>query len=297
MACGAALTASCPSCGTAAPAGARFCMACGTALAGAPAAHGPRRRRPRARSGARSRSCSPTSSGYTSVAERLDHETVKTLIERCLTRLRRGGGALRRARRQVHRRQRDGRVRRSRGARGRRRARGAGGVRDAGRDGRAQRRHLAPSSASSSRCASASTPARCSPAGSATPTRCSATPSTSPRGCSRLRRWGASLVGERTQRLSDKAIDYRELEPLELKGKAEPRGGMGGARIRRAGRPRRRRAARGAADRARRGAARLKGLFERVAAGARPAPGHVVGQAGVGKSRLLAELERTLGEG
>ena len=85
MACGTALTASCPSCGTAAPAGARFCMACGTALAGAPAATVPQ--------------ASATSeerrtvtvlfadlSGYTSVAERLDHETVKMLIERCLNR-------------------------------------------------------------------------------------------------------------------------------------------------------------------------------------------------------------------
>ena len=85
MACGSALTASCPSCGTQAPAGARFCMACGTALAGAP--------------GGTVSQASPTSeerrtvtvlfadlSGYTSVAERLDHETVKVLIERCLNR-------------------------------------------------------------------------------------------------------------------------------------------------------------------------------------------------------------------
>src|ERR1700736_1929487 len=88
MACGAPLARSCPTCGAEAPAGARFCMACGGSLdqAEAPAS-------------TPAKSATPSEerrtvtvlfadvSGYTSVAERLDHETVKALIERCLARV------------------------------------------------------------------------------------------------------------------------------------------------------------------------------------------------------------------
>ena len=89
MSCGASLARSCPQCGVEAPASARFCMACGATLDDAEAA---------AQAPATSTSTASTEqrrtvtvlfadlSGFTSVAERLDHETVKTLIERCLTR-------------------------------------------------------------------------------------------------------------------------------------------------------------------------------------------------------------------
>jgi class 3 adenylate cyclase/tetratricopeptide (TPR) repeat protein len=86
MACGASLARNCPSCGAAAPPQARFCIACGSALeegdadqAGALQAAPAEQRRTVTVLFA-------DLSGYTSVAERLDHEAVKALIERCLTR-------------------------------------------------------------------------------------------------------------------------------------------------------------------------------------------------------------------
>ena len=161
------------------PAGAAFCMSCGAALAAparpaaprrppapssaAPAARalgrrgGDRRRPARGRRGGSPRDAWSDGevpdaeerrtvtvlfadlSGYTAIAERLDPETVKALVERCLTRLGDGGRALRRPRRQVHRRQRDGGLRRAGRARGRPRARGARRARHAGGDGRDQR--------------------------------------------------------------------------------------------------------------------------------------------------------------
>ena len=64
-------------------------------------------------------------SGSTAVAERMDPEAVKALVDRAAMRLGQEVTAPRRNRRQVHRRQRDGDVRSARGARGRRRAGGA----------------------------------------------------------------------------------------------------------------------------------------------------------------------------
>src|SRR2546430_248227 len=92
MSCGASLAPNCPNCGAETPAGARFCMACGTALGeeqprGAVATQQPVQ--PPAESEER-RTVTvlfADLSGYTSVSERLDHETVKALTERCLTRL------------------------------------------------------------------------------------------------------------------------------------------------------------------------------------------------------------------
>ena len=91
MACGSALERRCPSCGEEAPAEARFCLACGSAA---------RRRRRRAR-----RAEVPAEerrqvtvlfadlSGYTAVAERMDPEAVKAMVERCLRRLGRRSSA------------------------------------------------------------------------------------------------------------------------------------------------------------------------------------------------------------
>ncbi len=88
MSCGKPLQRLCPSCGAQAPGGANFCGSCGTAL-------------PEGSASAPEPSSAPTDneerrmvtilfadlSGYTSISERLDHETVKALVERCLTRL------------------------------------------------------------------------------------------------------------------------------------------------------------------------------------------------------------------
>src|SRR6516165_455379 len=90
MACGSALARRCPSCGAEAPATAQFCMSCGAELSVAQPAH--------ARAAALERGeerrlvtvLFADLSGYTAVAERLDHETVKALVERCLTRLAHG---------------------------------------------------------------------------------------------------------------------------------------------------------------------------------------------------------------
>ena len=78
----------CRRCGVANPAVARFCMACGSPLAADPETDARGRSDPGA--GEERRLVTvlfADLSGYTSVAERLDHETVKVLVERCLTRL------------------------------------------------------------------------------------------------------------------------------------------------------------------------------------------------------------------
>src|SRR5919108_738204 len=103
MSCGAALERRCPSCGTPAPPEARFCMTCGSALdaeAGTVAPRGPAGAAapfPPAR-GPEAVSIPPEErrqvtvlfadlSGYTAFAERMDPETVKSLVDRALLRL------------------------------------------------------------------------------------------------------------------------------------------------------------------------------------------------------------------
>jgi adenylate cyclase len=88
MSCGKPLPRLCPNCGAEAPGGAKFCGSCGTALAdGSAPAAGP----PSAPADSEERRMVTVLfadlSGYTSISERLDHETVKALVERCLTRL------------------------------------------------------------------------------------------------------------------------------------------------------------------------------------------------------------------
>src|SRR5215218_8923548 len=83
MSCGAPLTQSCPSCGATAPPEARFCMSCGEPL-GEPAVR-PRERPPEERR--QVTVLFADLSGYTSVAERMDPEAVKALIDRVLLRL------------------------------------------------------------------------------------------------------------------------------------------------------------------------------------------------------------------
>src|ERR671923_146864 len=86
MSCGARLERRCPSCGTPAPPGARFCMNCGHGLDGpaaappAPAEALPEERR-------QVTVLFGDLSGYTAIAERMDPEAVKALVERALMRL------------------------------------------------------------------------------------------------------------------------------------------------------------------------------------------------------------------
>jgi class 3 adenylate cyclase/tetratricopeptide (TPR) repeat protein len=98
MSCGSALERRCGACGAAAPEGARFCMTCGAQLPGteSDAARDLDDRPPPAAvaSGSQAPDERRTAtvlfadlSGYTAIAETLDPESVKRLLERILTRL------------------------------------------------------------------------------------------------------------------------------------------------------------------------------------------------------------------
>jgi class 3 adenylate cyclase/tetratricopeptide (TPR) repeat protein len=112
---------------------------------------------------------------------------------------------------------------------------------------------------------------------------------------------GGIFVGERTQRATEAIVRYRRLEPLSLKGKAEPVPAWGAIELRAAESDERTRAD------GRRPAGRLVGreselaqletLFERVARDGATHLVTVVGQAGVGKTRLLQELAARLEQG
>src|SRR3954462_8763416 len=91
MACGTALARTCPNCGAEALPGARFCVECGTSLADpapAPAA-GPSPERPAQPPEERRRVAVLFAdlSGYTAVAESMDPEALHGLVDRCLRRL------------------------------------------------------------------------------------------------------------------------------------------------------------------------------------------------------------------
>ncbi|MCW3069453.1 MAG: hypothetical protein JWL67_2078 [Solirubrobacterales bacterium] len=106
---------------------------------------------------------------------------------------------------------------------------------------------------------------------------------------------GTITVGERTQRATSTVVEYEPLAPLSLKGKAEPVAAWRAIRMLEA--------RTGGARRARLEAplvgrddefAALSMLFSRVARNAAPHLVTVVGQAGVGKTRLLREFETWL---
>ena len=106
---------------------------------------------------------------------------------------------------------------------------------------------------------------------------------------------GTVIVGEITHRLTRAAIEYVELEPLTLKGKAEPVPAWEAVRA----------VVRGRAQRTSRDSSPLIGredetalmlsLFERVSAESRPHLVTVIAEAGVGKSRMLRELAARAG--
>ena len=108
---------------------------------------------------------------------------------------------------------------------------------------------------------------------------------------------GSVTVGERTMRATSDAVRYEPLEPARAEGQVRAGAGLGGARGDRRARPgaaRPRRASRRWWA-AREELATLAALYERVK---REGTAHLVtlvGEAGVGKSRLLRELERRLG--
>ncbi len=107
---------------------------------------------------------------------------------------------------------------------------------------------------------------------------------------------GSVTVGETTHRLTRGPIEYEELKPLSLKGKAEPVPAWEAVRL----------LVSGTAARGSRSAAPLIGredesslllsLFDRVVREGRPHLVTVIGQAGVGKTRLLREFATRLAE-
>jgi predicted ATPase/class 3 adenylate cyclase len=108
---------------------------------------------------------------------------------------------------------------------------------------------------------------------------------------------GSVTVGERTYTATLGSIEYRLLEPLRLKGKAElvPAWEATGVV---AAQPLPRRTALAESPLIGRGERLdlLESLYERVASQDRPHLVTVIGQAGVGKSRLLLEFRRRLSE-
>ncbi len=106
---------------------------------------------------------------------------------------------------------------------------------------------------------------------------------------------GTITVGERTQRATSGVVEYEPLEPLELKGKAEPVAawrviGLSEKHTGVARRSSREAPLVGREDEF----AALQMLLARVARNNGPHLATVFGQAGVGKTRLLREFERSL---
>jgi predicted ATPase/class 3 adenylate cyclase len=106
---------------------------------------------------------------------------------------------------------------------------------------------------------------------------------------------GSITVGERTMRATRGAVEYRELEPLELKGKSEPVKAWEAVGLVTAT-PRRLKAETAAAPFVGRAheLELLDSLYGRVVREGRAHLVTVIGQAGVGKSRLLREVDARL---
>ncbi len=299
MSCGAALGRTCPACGTENPPEAKFCIECGTGLGGAaPAASAPT---PAASADALPEERRKATivfadlSGYTAVSERLDPERIKTMVDRALRRLGaeieryggtidkyigdnvmgvfgapiaheddperavRAGLAMQAAMEEINE-----RIAADVGANFALRVGINSGEVLAGRIGDGYTVIGDPVNVAA-RLQSAAKP-------------------------------GTVTVGEVTHRLTRAAIEYVELEPLELKGKSEPVPAWEAVRA----------VVRGRAARPTSTAAPLVGradeselllsLFDRAAGEQRTHLVTVIGQAGVGKSRLLRELTTSVGE-
>jgi len=103
-------------------------------------------------------------------------------------------------------------------------------------------------------------------------------------------------VGASTRRSTAAAIEYRDLEPLRLKGKSEPIPAWEAVRLAEPEAPKATGRGTGPFIGRDEELALLVSLFERAVREARPYLVTVFGEAGIGKSRLLAELGEALGE-
>src|SRR5438132_1352029 len=310
ISCGTALERSCPACGTPAPEQARFCPACGSALdaAGAEPEAGRALGVRLPLDGAARREAVELSreerrtvtvlfadlSGYTAISETLDPEAVKALVDRCLSRLaeevtRVGGHVDKYIGDNVmavfgapvaHEDDPE------------RAVRAALGMQDA--MGELNERLLADYrvefalriGVNTGEVLAGTVGEAYTVIGDAVNVASRMQASASP---------GTITVGERTHRATSGMVEYAPLEPLSLKGKAEPVPAWralrllvqptGGARVVRQQAPLVGRAEELSA---------LSTLVGRVARMGAPQLITVFGQAGVGKSRLLREFERAL---
>ena len=108
---------------------------------------------------------------------------------------------------------------------------------------------------------------------------------------------GSVTVGERTMRASASAVEYDRLEPLELKGKARPVPAWEAVCLIAEQAVGRAAPARESPLVGRDGELRtLEALYERVLEEGTPQLATLIGEAGIGKSRILREFERRLAE-
>jgi class 3 adenylate cyclase/tetratricopeptide (TPR) repeat protein len=293
MACGARLERRCPSCGTSAPPSARFCMNCGHALEGAavappaPAESPPEERR-------QVTVLFGDLSGYTALAERMDPEAVKALVDRALMRL---GGEVERFGGTVDKYIGDN-VMAIFGAPvaheddAQRGVRAGLGMQDAMTE---VNEGLPPGEHLDLRVGVNSGEVLAGAVGEDY-TVIGDTVNVAARLQSAARP-GTVTVGERTMRATRDAVRYAALEPLELKGKAEPVPAweaVGLTQAQPVGRPSPARESPlvGRDDQLE----ALEALYQRVVREAAPQLVTLIGEAGVGKSRLLREFERRVGE-
>ncbi|MFL5868156.1 MAG: adenylate/guanylate cyclase domain-containing protein, partial [Thermoleophilaceae bacterium] len=296
MSCGVPLERRCPSCGESVPQEARFCMACGASLEGAQTT---------VQRVVQQREAPPEErrqvtvlfadlSGYTAVAETMDPEKVKTLVD----------GALLRLGQEVARY--DGTVDKYIGDNvmalfgapvaheddAERAVRAALGMQNA----MAEINERLPEGVSFALRVGLNTGEVLAGAVGDDYTVMGDTVNVAAR-LQTAARPGTVTVGERTMKATVEAVRYEKLEPLTLKGKAEPVPAWEAVGV----------IAEHAVRRTTIGQeaplvgrdyelGTLESLYERVVRERRPHLVTLIGEAGVGKSRLLSEFERRLGD-
>jgi class 3 adenylate cyclase/tetratricopeptide (TPR) repeat protein len=293
MACGAKLEHRCPSCGTPAPPEARFCMSCGNRLDEDSGGGGrppqpdrlPEERR-------QVTVLFADLSGYTAVAERMDPEAVKTLVDRVLLRLgeevdRYGGTVDKYIGDNVmaifgapvaHEDDEERAVRAGLGM----------------QSAMVEVNETLPDGVHFDLRVGVNTGEVLAGAVGQDYTVVGDTVNVAARLQSAARP-GSVTVGERTMRASSGAVRYEQLEPLELNGKSEPVPAWEAVEVRALqavgrGAPSREAPMVGRAQEL----STLETIFERVTLERAPHLVTLVGEAGVGKSRVLRELESQL---